>query len=65
VRERLLDDAVGGDVGARAEWTRRALDHELHLEPRRTDMVEQVIETREARLRDERVAVLVDAQHSE
>lgn len=65
VRQRLLHDAIGRDVGAGAQRARHALDDERYVQTCSPHMVEQVFEAREARLRDECVSIAVGAQHSQ
>src|SRR5881409_1550638 len=50
----LLDDPVGGQVDPLWHRPRLALDMEVDVEPGLTDLVEQPVEVREARLRGER-----------
>ena len=63
VRERLLDDPVGGDREARVERARVALDDELHLEARGSELLQQLVETVEPGRRVRGLLVAQDPEH--
>jgi hypothetical protein len=65
VRQRLLHDAVGGEVDAGRQRPPLALDGEVDVQAGRADLLDQRIEAREARLRREQVLGLSLAQDAE
>src|SRR5919201_6211727 len=54
IREPLLDESVGGEVGTGGKLYRLALDAQLHREPRLARLFDPLLELVEGRLRGER-----------
>ena len=65
VRERLLHDAVGGDVDARRQRRSVALDPQLDGQTGLAHMLNQPVEVAQARLRRERELLVAAAQDAE
>ena len=63
VRERLLDDPVGGDLEARVERALVALDHELHGETGGPELVQQLVEAVEPGRRVRGLLLAQDPEH--
>ena len=65
VGQRLLDDAVGGEVDAGGQLAALALDAQLDRQPRRARALDERAEPVQRRLRRELGEVLAGVQHAE
>jgi hypothetical protein len=65
VGQRLLYDAVGGEVHARRHRHRVPLHDEVDAQTRRTHVLHQPLDLLQPRLRAERQRVVAGAQHAE